>query len=399
MLGLGDVHVAPPPPPIPFFDLTLQHRAIADEVNAAIARVVESQHFILGPEVVAFESAMASRLQVPHAIGVSSGTDALVVALLSLGVGPGDEVVTSPFTFVATASAIVRTGATPVFVDIDPKTFAIDPAAVERAVSPRTRVVLAVHLFGQMADVSALREACHRHGLALVEDAAQAIFAARDGFLSGAAGSVGCFSFFPSKNLGAYGDGGMIVTSDPGIAERARALRAHGQRKKYVAELAGGNFRLDALQAAVLSVKLRHIDRLMNRRAANAERYQALFAEAGFGSEAASVGEDAPIVLPFVAPRTRHVWNQFVVRARDRDALRAHLTARAIGTEVYYPVPLHEQPAFRRAFEAQRGDGRTAALPHAERACREVLALPVFPELEEAQLERVVAEVAAFYQR
>jgi dTDP-4-amino-4,6-dideoxygalactose transaminase len=354
-------------PAIPLLDVALENAPLRAELLAALARVLDSGHFILGPEVEAFEARLAAALGARHAIGVSSGTDALLVALMALGVGAGDEVVTSSFSFFATAGAIARLGARPVFADIDPASFNLDPAAAAAAVTPRTKAVIPVHLFGRPATLPTV-------AVPIIEDAAQSIGACRLG------GWAGCLSFFPSKNLGALGDAGAVYTDDDAAAERVRLLRAHGARPKYVHHLVGGNFRLDALQAAVLAVKLGHLDRWTAARRAHAAGYRARFAAARVPDEL-RLPEDAP----------GHVYNQFVIRAPRRDALRAHLGARGVATEVYYPLPFHLQPCF-----AALGVGR-GTLPHAERAAEEVLALPIAPGLTAAQQDTVVAEIEAFY--
>ncbi len=365
---------------VPLLDLKAQYAPLRDEILAAIARVCDRQRFILGEEVAAFEAEIAAALGVRHAIGVSSGTDALLVSLMALGVGAGDEVVTTAFSFFATAGAIVRVGATPRFVDIDPLTFNLDPSAVERAVTPRTRAILPVHLFGLCAEMDPILDLARRRGLPVIEDACQAIGARYRGRLAGTMGELGCFSFFPSKNLNAFGDAGLVVTNDGELAKRVRRLRVHGSEPKYYHREVGGNFRLDEIQAAVLRVKLPHLERWTDGRRARAARYGELFAEAG-------VRGLAPPVEP---PGFRHVYHQYVVRARRRDALREHLGQVGIGTEVYYPVPLPLQECFVDLGYAP-GD-----CPQAEAAAREVLALPIYPELTETQQRLVVSAVRAF---
>ncbi len=377
-------HNNPDPPAVamsvPLVDLHAQYAPLREEILAAIARVADRQRFILGEEVAAFEREVAAYLGVRHAIGVSSGTDALLVSLMALGIGAGDEVVTTTFSFFATAGAIVRVGATPRFVDIDPATFNLDPAAVERALTPRTRAILPVHLFGLCADMDPMLDVAARRGLPVIEDACQAIGARYRGRLAGTMGALGCFSFFPSKNLNAFGDAGLVVTNDDELAVRVRRLRVHGMEPKYYHHDVGGNFRLDEIQAAVLRVKLPHLERWTEGRRANAARYAQLFAEAGVRG----------LRLPVEPPECRHVYHQYVVRARRRDALRAHLADVGIATEVYYPVPLHLQDCFAELGYGP-GDG-----PHAEAAAREVLALPMYPELTEAQQRFVVSAVRAF---
>lgn len=378
---------------VPFFDRTRGDAALEGELTAAFLRVLRSGHYILGREVEAFEEACAAYLGVRHAIGVSSGSDALALALLALGIGPGDEVICPAYTFFATAGAIVRLGATPVFADIDAVTFLIDPASVANRLSSRTRAILPVHLFGQCADLDALAT----HGdVPLVEDAAQAIGAARGGRRAGAMGALGCFSFFPSKSLGGFGDGGLVTTMDDALADRARVLRAHGARPKHHHALVGYNFRLDALQAALLQVKLPGLDALIARRAAIAARYAELFQEAGLAGPLGASGalKESPLGLPHMGPGA--TYNQFVIRVRGegaRERLRAFLVERGVGTEVYYPVPLHRQPCF-----AALG-GAEGSLPVAEAAARETLALPIFPELTADEIDHVVEAVRAFYRR
>ncbi len=369
---------------VPLLDLKAQYAAIRDEVRAAVDAVLESQHFILGPVVERFETACARAIGVRHAIGVSSGTDALLVALMAEGIGPGDEVITSPYTFFASAGSIARLGARPVFVDIDPVTYCLRPDQVAARVNSRTKAIMPVHLYGQLADMVALRALAAERGLAIVEDAAQAIGAARDGRQAGGWGGYGCFSFFPSKNLGGAGDGGLVTTDDDERAGRLRILRMHGMEPKYYHRIVGGNFRLDALQAAVLLAKLPHLEAWTNRRQANAARYDRLFREAGL---AAPTG---PLGLP-VAGAGRHVFNQYVFRAPRRDALMAFLKARQIGCEVYYPLALHMQACFA-SLGYREGD-----FPESERAARETLAIPVYPELSDEQASAVVDAIRSFF--
>jgi dTDP-4-amino-4,6-dideoxygalactose transaminase len=347
-----------------------------DEIRPAMERVIHSQRFILGEEVAAFEREIAAYIGVKHAIGVSSGTDALTIALSALGIGEGDEVITTPFTFFATTGAILRVGATPVFVDIEPDSFNLDAHRVSEALTSRTRAILPVHLFGQAADMRALRALANQHQLALVEDAAQALGAALHGKRAGGLADIGCFSFFPTKNLGAFGDGGLVTTDDDGLAELARSLRGHGFSAKHFSQRLGGNYRLDALQAAVLRVKLPYLEGLNARRRKNAQHY--LDAASGaFG-------------LPRELPGRTHVYNQFVVRSPARDALAAHLSARGISSEHYYPFPIHLQPAC-----AHLGY-RIGSFPEAEAAARQSLALPIFPELEDWMLNAVAEALRTF---
>ena len=365
---------------VPLLDLKAQYATIKDEIDAAVSEVFASQYFIGGPAVEACEKAVAAYSRCAHAVGVSSGTDALLISLMAAGIGPGDEVVTTPYTFFATAGSICRTGATPVFVDIDPVTFNIDAARIPGALTERTRAIMPVHLYGQMADMEPIVALAREHGLIVIEDAAQAIGAEAGGARAGQLGDYGCFSFFPSKNLGGAGDGGMVVTQDAEAADRLRKLRNHGASPKYYHALIGGNFRLDAVQAAVVSVKLRHLDAWTAGRQANARRYDALFEEAGLTARG--------IATPRVV-QSRHIFNQYVIRLKERDALRAHLKQAGIGNEVYYPVPLHLQQCF-----AHLGYGE-GDFPHSEAAARETVALPVYPELSDGQAREVVAAVAA----
>lgn len=368
---------------IPLLDLKAQHRAIRSEINSAVDEVMESQYFILGPKVEACEREVAKYCQSAYGIGVSSGTDALLVALMAEGIGAGDEVLTTPFSFFATTGSIARVGAIPVFVDIDPATFNIDVAQLESRVTDRTRAIMPVHLYGQCADMDPILEVARRHKLLVIEDAAQAIGAEYKGRRAGSLGDYGCFSFFPSKNLGCAGDGGLVTTQDAARADKVALLRMHGMQPKYYHKLIGGNFRLDALQAAIVSVKLRHLDEWTAGRQRNAARYDRLFAEAGL--------VDQGFVQPPRVVMSRHVFNQYVIRARDRDALRKHLAGAGIGHEVYYPVPLHRQECFA-SLGYQPGD-----FPESEKASSETLALPIYPELSDAQAAFIVSTMAEFY--
>ena len=368
---------------VPLLDLQAQYHPLRDEILAALTRVSDSQRFIMGPEIAALEQELAGMLGVEHAIAVSSGTDALVAALMTLDIGPGDEVITSPYSFFATAGAIVRLGARPVFVDIDPSSFNIDPSRIETALTPRTKAIVPVHLFGLSADLDPILEAASRSGVPVIEDAAQAIGALYKTRTIGAIGTVGCFSFFPSKNLGAFGDAGLITTNDGTLATRARLMRVHGMEPKYVHRLVGGNFRMDELQAAVLRVKAPHLAAWTEARRLNAARYIRLFNEAGLGDR---------LTVPVEPPGYRHIFNQFVVRTADRDGLKRHLDARGIGNEIYYPVPFHLQPCF-----ANLGY-RVGDFPHAERAANESLAIPIYGELTVEQQQAVVGAIAEHVQ-
>lgn len=364
--------------PIPLLDLEAQNGPLHAAIDAAIDRVVRANQFIMGSDVAAFEREVAAALGVEHAIGVSSGTDALLVALMALDVGPGDEVITTPFSFFATAGTIHRVGAKPVFVDVEARTFNLDPALVRAKVTERTRAILPVHLFGQPCDLAGLREAAP--GIPIVEDAAQSILARTSEGPVGALGALGCFSFFPSKNLGGFGDGGLVTTNDAALAEKVRRLRVHGSHPKYFHAMVGGNFRLDTLQAAVLRVKLPHLRAWTEARRENAARYDRLFAEA------AIPGVTTP-------PRVSegHVYNQYTIRCARRDELAKHLSAEKIGNAIYYPLSLHQQECF--AYLGHReGD-----FPVSEQAAREVLSLPIYPELGEPRQRRVVEAIARFY--
>ncbi|MBC8145860.1 MAG: DegT/DnrJ/EryC1/StrS family aminotransferase [bacterium] len=377
---------------VPLLDLKAQYASLKGELDAAMLRVAESQRFILGPEVERFERAMCEYLEVEFALGVSSGTDALLLALMALGVGPGDSVIVPTFSFFATAGVVSRLGARPVFVDVDPSTFNLDPDSFAAHIDASTKAVVPVHLFGQSADMDPIMSIAAEHGIAVVEDAAQAIGVRyRDGRRVGAIGKIGCFSFFPSKNLGAFGDGGLVTTNDPELFERMRIMRVHGGEPKYYHSVVGGNFRLDELQAAVLSVKLPHLDEWGRARRKNAARYGELFRENGAG------GDDANgVVLPSSVYESTgvpdvHIYNQYTIRVRERDALREWMTENRIGTEVYYPVPLHLQECFAGAGALVAG-----SLPVSEELAREVLALPIYPELSDSQLMHVVCSVSEF---
>jgi dTDP-4-amino-4,6-dideoxygalactose transaminase len=367
---------------VPLLDLKAQYLTIREEIHAAMDRVIESQYFILGPEVEALEREVAAYSQCQYGIGVSSGTDALLVALMAIDLQPGDEVITTPYTFFATAGCIARLGGRTVFVDIDPLTYNIDPAGIEAAITPRTRAIMPVHLYGQMADMDPIMEIAGRHNLLVIEDAAQAIGAEYKGRRAGSIGHLGCFSFFPSKNLGGFGDAGMVTTDDPDLADKVKLLRGHGARPKYHHKLVGGNFRLDALQAAVLRVKLKYLDEWTAARQRNAACYRQLFAEAG-----------VMVGLPHDAGYGRHIYNQFVIRTAQRDALMAHLKANQIGTEIYYPVPMHVQECFA-DLGYKAGD-----FPASEQAAQETLAIPVYPELTVDMLRIVGEVIRQFHQR
>jgi dTDP-4-amino-4,6-dideoxygalactose transaminase len=384
------------PMQVPLLDLKGQYAPLRTEIESAIREVCDEQRFVLGSRVAELEKDVAAYSQTKHGLGLSSGTDAL---LMALDIGPGDEVITTPFTFFATAGVVARLHARPFFCDIDPETFNLDPAAVERAIAERCelkgdrlvnkatggviRALLPVHLYGQMADLDAFKPIARKYRLAVIEDAAQAIGSAlADGRRAGSVGDVGCLSFFPTKNLGAFGDAGACVTNDSALHERMRILRVHGGEPKYYHSLIGGNFRLDELQAAVLVIKLKHLDEWTRARQANAAHYDELFRAAEL--------KDA-ITVPARVPGFRHIFNQYVIRVKShRDELRAHLQANGVGTEIYYPVPLHAQRCFA-YLEHDPSD-----FPGSQQAAAEVLALPIYPELTSEQREYVVRQIASF---
>jgi dTDP-4-amino-4,6-dideoxygalactose transaminase len=367
---------------VPLLDLKAQYRRIRAEVLAALESVCDEQAFILGKRVADLEHDVQQYVGAAHAVGVASGTDAILLALMAYGVGHGDEVVTVPYTFFATAGSISRLGARPVFVDIKPDSFNMDPVLLDAAITPRTRAVMPVHLFGQCAEMEPILKIAARRNLPVIEDAAQAIGAEWRGRKAGTIGQMGCFSFFPSKNLGGFGDGGMVTTNDPAPADRVRMLRVHGSREKYVHELVGFNSRLDALQASVLCVKLKYLEEWTKGRQRNAARYEALFKESNLLDRA---------TLPTVTAENRHVYNQYVIRVRRRDQLRAFLKEQGVGTEIYYPTPLHLQPCYRDLGY------REGAFPQAERAAQESLALPIYAELTADQQAYVVETIKKFY--
>lgn len=377
------------PMQVPLLDLKPQYHALKAELLAAIEKVCDSQAFILGPGVRSLEANVAAYSGCTHGIGVSSGTDALLAALMALDIGAGDAVITTPYTFFATAGTIVRAGAKPVFVDIDPATYNLDVNALDAAIVRAQReglnvkAIMPVHLYGQMVDMDPLMTVAKRHGLKVIEDAAQAIGAAdAKGRRACSIGDIGCLSFFPTKNLGAFGDAGMCVTNDAAFAQKLAMIRVHGMEPKYYHALVGGNFRIDELQAVVLDIKLKHLDDWSRRRQENACFYFGAFDRAGLKEK---------ITLPAALPGVRHIYNQFIIRSTERDPLRAHLSAHGVGSEIYYPVPLHLQECFA-SLGHKQGD-----FPQAERAALETLALPIFPELTQAQLQYVVDVIAAFY--
>ena len=374
---------------VPMLDLKAQYRAIRAEVRAAIDIVCDSQQFILGPEVERLEKSVASFTGVTYAVGVSSGTDALLAALMALGIGPGDEVVTSPFTFFATAGTVARLGAKIVFVDIDPVTYNIDPTRLFGAIGPSTKAVIPVHLFGQCADMDPILKIAEDQNIAVIEDAAQSIGAEYKGHRAGSMGEMGIFSFFPSKNLGGFGDGGMIVTKDADLEKKLRVLRVHGSKPKYYHKIVGGNFRLDAIQAAVLNVKMKYLSDWFEARRANASYYDRALAEAGLTARGDVLTPSAK--WKNTGDGNYHTYNQYTLRCKRRDELMAYLKTRGIGTEIYYPLPLHRQECF-----ADLGY-RKSDFPESERAADDVLSIPVYPELTQEQREFIVQSLIDFY--
>jgi dTDP-4-amino-4,6-dideoxygalactose transaminase len=369
-------------PSISFFDLQAQYATIRREILQAVESVLESQHFILGQLVELFEQDAAAYVEVPFAVGCASGTDALYLALCAQGIGPGDEVITTPFTFVATAGSIARTGAKPVFVDILPESYNINPALIEQAVTKNTKALIPVHLFGLSAEMDPIMAIAKKHSLAVIEDAAQAIGSTYHGKKIGSIGDFGCFSFFPSKNLGCAGDGGMVTTVHKPMADRLNLLRAHGTKKKYHSEIIGMNSRLDALQAAILRVKIKHLDSWTKDRQERAALYAQLFDQYNLLDF---------ITPPQAPPSFGHVYNQYVIRCEDRDGLRDYLQEQGVPTAIYYPEPLHLQPAFDYLKYAE------GSMPESEKACTNTLALPVYPELPLEDQERVVQTISEFY--
>jgi len=366
---------------VPLLDLHAQYTPLRQAILDAVTRVCDSQRFIGGPEVEGLERELCEHLDVPHAIGLSSGTDAVLAALMALDIGPGDEVITPTYSFFATAGCVVRVGAKPVLVDVEPGTFNIDIDATQAAITPRTKAIIPVHLFGQSAELAPILEMAQPRGIAVIEDAAQAIGCLYHDRPVGTWGAIGCFSFFPSKNLGAFGDAGFVTTTDAAMAKKLKLIRTHGMEPKYYHHLVGANFRIDAMQAAVLRVKLPHLQSWSDARRANAARYRALFADAGLNE----------VTLPVEAPDRTHIYNQFVIRAPSRDRLKKHLDAAGIGTEIYYPVPFHLQQCF-------AGLGyKAGAFPVAEAAATSSLALPIYPELTPNQQSCVVGAIRNFY--
>ncbi len=369
--------------PVPLIDVHRQNSVLRDEILQAVAEVIDSGAFVLGPRVAQLEANMADYCQAKHAVGCASGSDALVLALMACDLGPGDEVIVPSYTFFATASCVTRLGATPVFVDIDPTTFNLNVAEIERAITPATKAIIPVHLFGQCAEMGEILAIAKRHGLFVIEDAAQAIGAEYEGRRAGSLGHIGCFSFYPTKNLGGMGDGGMLTTNDPQLADRLELLRGHGMRPRYYHQEVGINSRLDSIQAAVIDVKLAHLERWTADRIENAQRYHQMFAAAGL---------DAWLTLPPNDSNGRHVWNQYVVRVggEQRDQLRAALGEDGVRTEIYYPVPCHQQKCFQFLGKVE--------LPVTDQAASDSLAMPIFPELTVEEQTSVVAAVRKFHQ-
>jgi dTDP-4-amino-4,6-dideoxygalactose transaminase len=368
-----------PKAPVPLLDLTRYEEDLRREIACAVEGVFETGRFVLGPACDAFEKAFAARIGAAHAVGVSSGTDALLVALMALGVGPGDEVITSPFTFFASAGVVARLNARPVFADIEPKTFNLDPEKLEEAITPHTKAIQPIHLYGQCADMEPILEIAKRRGVPVVEDACQAVGAADGGRSAGTVGTMSAFSFYPTKNLGAAGDAGAVTTNDGDLAELLRRLRLHGETSRYHHLRVGGNFRMDTLQAAVLLAKLPRLESWTQRRRVIAARYGARLSETARAEK---------VTLPWEAPGRLHVYHQYVVRVRERDAVRARLAEAGIATSVFYPVPLHRQECFAGLGYAE------GSFPEAERAAREVLALPIFAEMRDDEVDRVAEELA-----
>jgi dTDP-4-amino-4,6-dideoxygalactose transaminase len=376
---------------VPFFDLAVQFKSIENEIKSALDEVFQSQQFIMGPNVQALEEAIAQYCQTRYAIAVASGSDALLLSLMALGIGTGDDVLLPPFTFFATAGSVSRLGATPIFVDIDRETYNIDPSKIEEKMTARTRAIIPVHLFGQCADMDPLLKIAKEKKLSIIEDAAQALGAeytpkvGSKGRRAGQIGDLGCFSFYPTKNLGAFGDAGMVVTDNPDLAEKVRMLRVHGSQPKYFHKSIGINSRLDTIQAAILMVKIRYLERWTAERQKKAERYQALFQDL--------LSSVDGFRLPTIQYQNRHIFHQYVIRVPGRDRLRQFLAEEGIGTDIYYPVPLHLQECYS-FLKYRRGD-----LPNSEKASEEVLALPIYPELTEDQQRVVVNRIRAFYKK
>ena len=383
---------------VPLLDLRAQYAVIKEEVKKAVDEVLEEQQFILGEKVAEFEGRMSEYVGTSYAVGVASCTDGLLLSLMALGISPDDEIITTPFTFFSTAGIIARLKAKPVFVDIDLESFNIAPNLIEEKITPRSRALIPVHLFGQCAPMEEITQIAEKHNLLVIEDAAQAIGASYKGRKAGSIGIVGCFSFYPSKNLGGAGDGGVVVTSKPELAERIRLLRNHGAQSKYRYSTVGINSRLDALQAAILSVKLKYIEQWNRARRQNAENYTRLFRQANLaaeeqGKEGSDPSLNRPVIIPAVLPECHHVFHQYTIRVRDRDRLKDYLAREGIGTAIYYPIPLHLQKCFSYLGYKQ------GELKNAERCAAECLSLPIYPELTPTQQEYVVEQIAAFFRK
>ena len=383
---------------VPLLDLKVQYQSLKKELDDALIRVAESQYFILGPEVEKMEQSFCEYLNCKYAIGVSSGTDALLIALMALDIQPGDEVIVPTYSFFATAGVVSRLNAVPVFADIDPVTFNIDPKDIEKRITKKTKAIIPVHLYGQSCEMDKIMEIARKHNLKVVEDGAQAIGVQyKDGKHVGTIGDIGCYSFFPSKNLGCFGDGGLVVSNDDELGEKLRILRVHGGKPKYYHKIIGGNFRLDAIQAAVLNVKLPHLDDWSAQRRNNAELYTKLFLEAGLAEETGKTefNDKNKVLLPKAVYKDNgvknyHIYNQYIIRVKDRDEVRKHLTEKGIGTEIYYPVPFHVQECFS-SLGYKKGE-----FPLAEEAADDSIALPIYPELANEQQKFVVDEIASF---
>jgi dTDP-4-amino-4,6-dideoxygalactose transaminase len=385
---------------VPLLDLKQQYHSLKNELDEAIIRVAESQYFILGPEVEKMEKSLAGYLNVKYALGVSSGTDALLLALMAAGIQPGDEVIVPTYSFFATAGVVSRLNAVPVLADNDPVTFNIDPKEIENRITRKTKAIIPVHLYGQSADMDPIMEIAKKHKLIVIEDAAQAIGVQyKDGKHVGTIGDIGCYSFFPSKNLGCFGDGGLVVTNNDDLYEKLHIMRVHGGKPKYYHKVIGGNFRIDALQAAVISVKLPHLDSWSEKRRKNADTYTRNFIAAGLAEEEGKVKFDGnnKVLLPKAVykdspanPKNYHIYNQYIIRVEDRDGLRAFLTEQKIGTEIYYPVPFHQQECFAN-LGYSKGD-----FPHSEMSADTSVALPIYPELTDEQLKFVVDKIKEF---
>jgi dTDP-4-amino-4,6-dideoxygalactose transaminase len=374
---------------VPLLDLKAQYLTIKEEIRSAIDEVLESQIFILGPKVEELEKSVAAYSQTKYGIGVSSGTDALLISLMAIDIQPGDEVITTPFTFFATAGVVARLKARPVFVDIDPVTFNIDPAKIEKAITKKTKAIIPIHLFGQCAEMDPIMAIANTHGLSVIEDAAQSIGAEYKGRRAGSIGHLGIFSFFPSKNLGGFGDGGMVVTNDEKLFDKIKILRVHGSRPKYHHKIVGGNFRLDSLQAAILSVKLKYLDGWSHGRQKNADKYDQIFKSSGLVEKGLAVPPRA--VYKDGGDKNYHIYNQYTIRAKMRDELRVHLKNATIGSEVYYPLPLHLQECFK-DLGYRRGD-----LPASEEAVGSVLSIPIYPELTAEQVDYIITTIVGFH--